>query len=380
MIRGIKFSGIESGIKAKGYDLGLVVFDEEMRCFSAYTSNRVKAAHIHFNRKQAKDEIRALLVNSGCANASTGKEGIDDLKDISANLSESLGFSSRQVLFSSTGVIGKRLPKELIIRAIPKLIENLKEENVEAFAKAIMTTDTYQKVARFDFKGDRDYKILGVAKGAGMINPVFATMLVFIFTDYPATAGFSKYFKKSVKETFERISVDGELSTNDTVLLFSKKGKEDNHIDAFKEGVFHVMKELSLMVVKDGEGASKIVHVIVKGAKKKAYAEKIARRIAVSPLSKTAFFGCDPNWGRFIAAAGDAGVPLKADKIEIILQGKTLVRHGVEIPFDEGELKRLMDNKEIELVLNLHEGNACFDMYTTDLTYDYIKVNASYRS
>ncbi|MCX7966189.1 MAG: bifunctional glutamate N-acetyltransferase/amino-acid acetyltransferase ArgJ [Syntrophorhabdaceae bacterium] len=382
MIKGIKFSCVESGIKAKGLDLGLVLFEEEMNCFSAYTRNRVKAAHIHYNMKQSMDRVKALLVNSGCANACTGMDGIKDLRDISHVLSNELGIEKNQVLFSSTGVIGKRLPKEIIKRAIPKLINNLHEENIEGFARAIMTTDTYPKIVKFNFKGKKEYTIIGVAKGAGMINPLFATMLVFLFTDYPAIPkDLSRYFKRSVKETFERISVDGECSTNDTVLFFTKKGqKDETGLNAFKESVFRAMKELSLMVVKDGEGATKIIHIFVKGAKNKAVAEKIARRIAISPLSKTAFFGCDPNWGRFIAAAGDAGVPFNPDRTEIILEGRTLVKNGVEVPFDEADLKKLMDNKEIELTLHLHEGNASFDMYTTDLTYDYIKVNASYRS
>lgn len=382
MIKGIKFSGIESGIKAKGLDLGLVLFEEQMHCFAAYTKNNVKAAHILYNKRQTINEVRAILVNSGCANACTGSAGIDDLKNISEALSILLKVEQRQVLFASTGVIGKRLPKVQIIKALPELINNLREENIEQFASAIMTTDTYQKVVKFNFKGKNEYTIIGVAKGAGMINPLFATMLVFIFTDFPLSfKTFSRYFKRCVSETFERISVDGECSTNDTVMLFTKKGEEDiNCLNTFKEYVFKTMKELSLMVVRDGEGATKIVHIIVKGAKRNDIAEKIARRIAISPLAKTAFFGCDPNWGRFMAAAGDAGVPLNPHKIEIILQGKIIVQDGIEVPFDEGELKRLMNEKEIELILNLREGKGTFDMYTTDLTYDYIKVNASYRS
>lgn len=382
MIKGIKFSGIESGIKAKGLDLGLVLFEEDMHCFAAYTRNRVKAAHIHYNKNQDIDAIRAILVNSGCANACTGRHGIEDLISISDKLSSALGIKNNQILFASTGVIGKRLQKDLIIRNIPELLANLDENNIDAFANAIMTTDTFQKIVKFSFEGKKEYTLIGVAKGAGMINPLFATMLVFLFTDYPVFSNaFSQYFKRCVKETFERITVDGECSTNDTVMLFSKKGHEDNScINKFKDTVFKAMKELSLMVVKDGEGATRVIHINIKGAKNKNIAEKIARRIATSPLSKTAFFGCDPNWGRFIAAAGDAGVPLDPDKVEIVLEGVTLAKNGMEIPFDEERLKHLMNKKDIELIINLHSGKASFDIFTTDLTYDYVKINASYRS
>ncbi|HPP05755.1 MAG TPA: bifunctional ornithine acetyltransferase/N-acetylglutamate synthase, partial [Syntrophorhabdaceae bacterium] len=284
MIKGIKFSGIESGIKAKGLDLGCVLFDEDMHCFAAYTRNKVKAAHIHYNRRQNTDAIRAIVVNSGCANACTGKEGINDLISISDKLSCALGIKNNQILFASTGVIGKRLNKDAIIDSIPELLARLDENHVDFFSRAIMTTDTYPKVVRFSFEGDKAYSIIGIAKGAGMINPLFATMLVFLFTDYPVPSGsFSSYFKRCVKETFERITVDGECSTNDTVMLLSKKGKEDHScIDVFKDMVYKAMKELSLMVVRDGEGATKVIHITVKGAKDKNIAEKIARRIALS--------------------------------------------------------------------------------------------------
>lgn len=382
MIKGIRFAGIESGLKAKGLDLGLVAFKEKMNCLAVYTKNKVRAAHILYNNKLKAAAVRAILVNSGCANACTGKDGITDLEEIADRLSGLLNIEKNDILFASTGVIGKRLAKDKIIDALPSLLKDLNENELEAFANAIMTTDTYPKVVRETFRGTKDYKIIGIAKGSGMINPLFATMLVFIFTDYPvSTDSLKRYFRSSVKESFERITVDGECSTNDTIMLFTKQdGQDESSLGVFKERLLKVMKELSLMVVKDGEGATRTIHITIKGTKKKDYAEAIARRIAISPLSKTAFFGCDPNWGRFIAAAGDAGVPVNPSKIEIILQGETLAKNGVEVPFDESRLKRLMNKKEIELILDLHDGVSNFDIYTTDLTYDYIKINASYRS
>ena len=382
MISGIEFSGIASGIKGPGLDLGLVLFKEGMNSLSLYTRNRVKAAHILYNRRIENNPVRAILVNSGCANACTGKEGISDLQIIGNKLSSLLKIRKEEILFASTGVIGRRLPSDKIIRSLPALLKDLKETHVESFAKAIMTTDTHPKIVSETFQGKKRYNIVGIAKGSGMINPLFATMLAFIFTDYPAPPDrIKRGFLNSAKETFERITVDGECSTNDTVMLFTKRGEEDpKGLDAFKDKLYSVMKELSMMVVRDGEGATRVIHILVNGAEKKEIAEKIARRIATSLLTKTAFFGCDPNWGRIIAAVGDANVPVQPSKIEVIMQGELLVKDGIEVPFNEEYLKKLMNKNEIELVVNLHNGKASYDIFTTDLTYDYIKINASYRS
>jgi glutamate N-acetyltransferase/amino-acid N-acetyltransferase len=382
MIDGFKFAGIPAGIKASGLDLGLAFFDEPMNCLSLYTRNKVKSAHILYDRKVEIHPVRALLVNSGCANACTGKEGVSDLKKIAGELSNILGIQKEEILFASTGVIGRRLPLSDMIQALPGVCRHLKSTGIESFAQSIMTTDTYPKIVSEKIYGKKTYNIIGVAKGAGMINPLFATMLSFVFTDYPVSpARIKNIFARAGKETFERVTVDGECSTNDTVMLFTKTGDEDLYgHDDFRDKLNLVMKNLAMMIVKDGEGATRVIHITVQGAKKKEHAEKIARRIAISPLTKTAFFGCDPNWGRIIAATGDANVPVQPSKIEIIMQGRQLVKEGVEVPFDEKELKKVMNKKEIELTVDLHDGKASFDIYTTDLTYDYIKINASYRS
>ena len=382
MINGIEFAGIASGVKPSGLDLGLVFFREDVNVLSLYTRNKVKAAHILYNKKMGTGPMRALLVNSGCANACTGKKGTDDLGVIAEKLAPLLKIKTGEILFASTGVIGKRLPSGAIIRSLPLLAKNLKDTHLDSFSQAIMTTDTYPKVVEDTFRGKKEYTVMGVAKGSGMINPLFATMLAFVFTDYPvAPASLKRSFVHSVKESFERITVDGECSTNDTVMLFTKRGPEDPQGTApFKEALLSVMQNLSMMVVKDGEGATRVAHIVVKGAKKKEIAEKIARRIAISPLTKTAFFGCDPNWGRIIAAAGDADVPVVASKIGIVLQGELIVKNGLEVPFDEQALKKMMNKKEISVIVDLNDGKASFDIYTTDLTYDYIKINASYRT
>ncbi|OPY74261.1 MAG: Arginine biosynthesis bifunctional protein ArgJ [Syntrophorhabdus sp. PtaU1.Bin050] len=381
MIPGVKFAGIASGIKASGLDLGLVVFDQPTYVTALYTKNKVKAAHILYNKK-VTNPVRAILANSGCANACTGLEGTKDLKALSETLSGALHIEDGKVLFASTGVIGRRLPTETMATAIPGLVKGLKENQEESFARSIMTTDTYPKIVRETIPGKKAYTIVGIAKGSGMINPLLATMLVFIFTDYPVSPEtIRKTLLQGARESFERISVDGECSTNDSVFLFTRQGPEDlDGLQAFRDKLFSVMKELSMMLVRDGEGATRVIHITVNGAKKKETAEKIARRIAISPLTKTAFFGCDPNWGRIIAAVGDSNVAVRPSRVEIILQGEVLARNGIEVPFDEEKIKKLMNKKEVDLIVNLGDGRASYDMYTTDLTFDYVKINASYRS
>ena len=381
-MKGVQFSGVASGVKASGLDLGLVYFEEPTDVAALYTRNKVKAAHILYNRKRVKGAVRALLVNSGCANACTGPEGVHDLGEIAGALSSELGIKDDEILFASTGVIGKRLPVEKIIAALPPLSKGLKEKNIEQLARAIMTTDTYPKLVQAVVPGKGGGTIAGVAKGAGMINPLFATMLSFLFTDCSVqNEQVAKLMPALGRDSFERITVDGDTSTNDTVMVFSRgRGEPVCDIPPFREKLLSVMKELAFLIVRDGEGATKVIHITVAGAQKKEVAEKLARRISVSPLVKTAFFGCDPNWGRIIAAAGDAGVPIRPEKVEIVMQGERLALDGVEVPFSEEKLKRLMDKKEIELVVDLHDGKAAYDLYTTDLTFDYIKINASYRS
>jgi glutamate N-acetyltransferase/amino-acid N-acetyltransferase len=402
MVKGVQFSGVASGIKAGAVelDLGLVVFSEPASVAALYTRNEVKAAHILYNMRRPRGRVRALLVNSGCANACTGGEGVEDLAFIADRLAGLLGIRREEILFASTGVIGKRLPVETMTAALPGLVGGLGEKNIDAFARAIMTTDTYPKTVEEDLPGGM-HRVAGVAKGAGMMNPLFATMLAFVFTDYPLDRTQLKRMLPALgRQSFERISVDGDTSTNDTVLLFSTGGGDAGTAESsagrimkavwaargtdvaglVKAAIGRLMKALALLVVKDGEGATKVIHLTVKGAASTFIAERIARRIAASPLVKTAFFGCDPNWGRIIAAAGDAGVPIRPEKVEIAIQGETLARHGVETPFSEEEMKKLMDSREIELVVNLHDGRAAYDMYTCDLTYDYVRINASYRS
>ncbi|MCX7857964.1 MAG: bifunctional glutamate N-acetyltransferase/amino-acid acetyltransferase ArgJ [Deltaproteobacteria bacterium] len=381
-LRNVKFSAVSSGIKKEGLDLGLVYFQEPVSFLALYTTNRVKAAHIHYMKRLEEKKVRALLVNSGCANAATGKEGVKDLEKLAKIIGEQMSVSPDDVLFASTGVIGKRLPVDKIIRSFPELLKRSNSSGVEDFAKAIMTTDSYHKISTGSFKGEKNYVLIGVAKGAGMINPKFGTMLCFLFTDFPARKDkIRKAFKTAIRESFEKITVDAETSTNDTVVLFFPEGDVDQKgYEGFVRTLNSVTKELALLIVRDGEGATKVIHIKVKGARTKKEAEEVARRIARSNLVKTAFFGSDPNWGRIIAAVGDTNVRVAPHKIEIIIQGERIVSGGEEVIFDEATLKKRLETRNIDVEINLNEGKGCFDIYTTDLTYEYIKINASYRT
>lgn len=374
-IPSILFSAVQCGIKEKGLDLGLVFFRQGMDWVAAYTQNRIKAAHIIYNRR-LKGPARALLVVSGCANAFTGDEGVRDLRFLSQKLSKLLEVEERNILFASTGVIGKRLPLERIVGALPDLVAGLSEKNVEAFADSMMTTDTQRKVV---WREDRHLRLLGVAKGAGMISPKFATMLSFLFTDSRLDKRLLiPIFRDALKRSFERISVDGELSTNDTVIFFFKKGEAIPL--GFDRMLLSAMVELSYLIVKDGEGKTKVVHLTIVGAKRPSEAERVARRIGRSLLVKTALFGCDPNVGRILAALGDSGVTFDPSKVDVRIGPEIVAKNGKEAGFDEERLKEILRGEEVEITVDLNQGEGSFDIYTTDLSYEYVRINSSYRT
>lgn len=379
-IESIKFGAVAAGIKKEGLDSGLVFFEKPFSFVSLYTKNRIKASHIIYNMRLRTKMVRALFVNSGCANAFTGEEGIEDLEKISKAISERLNIPQREILFASTGVIGKRLPLERILEKIPALIDSLDNSKIVDFAKSIMTTDTYEKIVKREIQGK--YKILGVAKGAGMISPSFATMLCFLFTDFPISSKELRApLRKLAKETLERITVDGELSTNDTLMVFHPEGDSKGELKTkFFETLREVLRELSVLIVRDGEGATKLVRIIVDGCEKEKVAERIARRIAKSLLFKTAVYGADPNWGRIVAALGDSGVSLKATEFEIWIQGIPVARDGVGLSYDEKILREKMKEKEVEVRIRFSRGKKSFEILTTDLTEGYVRINSSYTS
>lgn len=377
---GFLFSGVASGIKKKGrLDLGLIYCEEKGVSWGVFTKNSVKAAPVIIGKKHIKNPVtKAILVNSGIANACTGKEGLERAEKILKALSEKLSIKPEEILPASTGVIGEQLPEEKIIANLPDLVKKLSPSGYTDFAQAILTTDTFPKIVS-QVTEDR-IVILGIAKGAGMIAPNMATMLAFILTDGRIDKeDLKRLLIRAVEESFNKITVDGETSTNDTVYALSSQKKEINNWEDFSQKFQAVLYELSKMIVQDGEGASKIIKVFIKGARTKEEAKILAQDVANSPLVKTAFYGEDPNWGRIMASLGKRGISFNPEEVEIYLNGIPWVKNL--IPQNEEKiLKREMRKKEIELLIKLKRGKQSYWILTCDLTEDYIRINASYRS
>jgi glutamate N-acetyltransferase/amino-acid N-acetyltransferase len=391
--KGFQAAGIACGIKAVegAMDLALIYSEVPAKVAGLFTRNRVKAAPVvHTKMKIRKGCCRALIINSGNANACTGKKGLLDAEAMAAMAAHALHIPQWQVLVSSTGAIGHPLPIEKIESRIPLLVKKLSPFGFKDAAEAIMTTDTCPKMAsRKVVIGDEVITILGIAKGAGMIRPQLATMLAFILTDANVEAHvLSTLLREGVRSTFNRITVDGDTSTNDMILLMANgKGTGgllqtgDARFRLFREPLFGVMDELSQAIVRDGEGRTKIVEIIVRGARNIKDAERIAFRIAHSPLVKSAFFGQDPNWGRIMAAMGDAGVPFDPQKVDIYFDDILIVEAGVQAKgTSENKVREVLKREEFKVVIELHRGTAQTSVLTTDLSYDYVKINASYRT
>jgi glutamate N-acetyltransferase/amino-acid N-acetyltransferase len=382
--KGFKASAVASGIKPKGLDLALIFSESPCKVAGAFTSNRVKAAPVIYSRRILKGGMaQAIIANSGCANACTGKEGLKDAEEMAKMVERALNLHPRSVLVASTGVIGKRLPLENVKSALPSLIEGLSPQGFQDVALAIMTTDRRPKIKSVQVKCRRlNGTILGIAKGAGMISPNLATMLCFLLTDLICEPQIlQSCLREAISLSFNRISVDGEQSTNDTVFLMANglEGTlEEKEISVFKEALTSLTMDLAKEIVKDAEGATKFVQISVKGAKSDSEAKKAAFRIANSLLVKTALFGEDPNWGRIMAALGDSGAKFNPDKVCLWINGLKVVSEGKGINMDHHELKKALKNKEILIELDLKGGNGNFKVFTCDLSYDYVKINAEY--
>jgi glutamate N-acetyltransferase/amino-acid N-acetyltransferase len=329
-----------------------------------------------------------VLVNSGNANACTGRKGMQMARESARAAAKLLGLQPAQVLVASTGVIGVPLELGLVTNSLPTLVERLSIENASAVARAIMTTDTFPKscVLRSEV-GGKPVHLAGIAKGSGMIHPRMATLLSFLTTD--ALIGPRTLFnllRTAVDASFNRVTVDGDTSTNDTVVALASGvtgvGVRPGNASWawFLEGLTQLCQTLAKMIATDGEGAKKLVIVEVQGARKPSDAERIARAIANSPLVKTAIAGSDPNWGRIICAAGYSGAIFDPNKVDIRVNDLVLCRDGVDAGFDEASARKELDRKEMTLRLDLHQGRASAHIWTCDLTHDYITINASYRT
>ncbi|MEE4314740.1 MAG: bifunctional glutamate N-acetyltransferase/amino-acid acetyltransferase ArgJ [Desulfofustis sp.] len=393
IIKGFSFSAVAAGIKYPDrLDLGLIYSDEPAVTAGVFTTNQVKAAPVLIDIDRLRQgRSQAILVNSGCANACTGRNGMNDALTSGRLAAEELGIGEEMVLLSSTGVIGMPLNLEAFQAHMKPLVNGLAPDIFEHVARAIMTTDTVAKTAyRSEVIGGKEVGFMGMAKGAGMIMPNMATMLCFIVTDARISYfELNQALKAGVAESFNRITIDGDTSTNDMVLVMANGAAGNDWIDdvsrddytVFENVIDSMLKELAMKVVRDGEGATKCVTIRVCGAKENGEAEIIARTIATSSLVKTAFFGEDANWGRIIAAMGRSGVRFNPEHVDIAFGDVLLVRNGVGLgPDVEQAATEVLRGDTFTVCIDLKDGNGCEEVITCDFSIDYVKINADYRT
>lgn len=403
--QGFKASGVHCGVKKLRKDLALIVSDVPANIAGTFTSNQVKAAPVLLDIEKIKSgKGQAIVANSGNANACNGKQGITDAKKMAAAVAKALKIKPELVYVSSTGVIGQRLPIDKIQKGVEHAAKIISAEGGHDAAHAIMTTDRIPKEVAVEFEiGGKVCRMAGICKGAGMIGPHMvgphATMLCYITTD---TAIESKLLQTLLEDcvdrSFNHVTIDNDQSTNDTVLvlangvagnkiLTAKSGKD---LPTFKEALQYICTTLAKLIAKDGEGATKLVEIIVEGAKSNKDALTAAKAVANSPLVKTAIFGTDANWGRILCAVGYCGITLDPEKVDISIGGRkndeedykvlTLVKKGKGAGYDEADAKKSLSYPEILILINLNAGKASSYYWTCDLSLDYVKINASYRS
>ena len=393
IIDGFTYSAVSAGIRKKDrLDLGLIYCERPAVAGGVFTTSLVKAAPVLLGMERiGSGKAQAILVNSGIANACTGTAGMDAARQSAIMVAKALDIDAGLVQVSSTGVIGEQLPVETIAGAMDELIKGLAPHTYEQVARAIMTTDTVPKTAgRVCRIAGQEIKFFGMAKGAGMIMPDMATMLCFVMTDANITAPvLQSHLSMAVKQSFNRITVDGDTSTNDTVLALSScraGNPEISSLDseesrAIGATLTDLLKDLAFQIVADGEGSTKLVTIRVEGARSAAEADRAARTIANSALVKTAFFGEDANWGRIIAALGRSGVDLDPDKVAIAFDDVMMVRDGLGLGAEaEAKATEVLKQEKFSISVDLQIGQAAGEVYTCDLSLDYVKINADYRT
>ncbi len=385
---GFSADGLHAGFKKKKLDFGWVVSEVPASVAGVYTTNKVIAPPLLVTKEAiAKGQkLQAVVVNSGVANSCTGKEGMANAKKMQSWTAEKLGIASDLVAVASTGVIGEQLPMKQVKQGLSKIYVN---GNADDFAQAILTTDTISKsVVVKDKIGKDEVTMAGVAKGSGMIHPNMATMLAFITCDATISSQLlQEALSQQVETTFNQITVDGDTSTNDMVLLLSNGCTQNPEIqpnspefETFSRMLAYVMTDLAKKIAKDGEGATKLIDVEVEGAKTSQDARMVAKKIVGSSLVKTAIFGEDPNWGRLISAVGNAGVSLDVSNIAISLAGLPVLEASSPVSFDEEEMREQLSQDKINIKVNLHQGQGVGRAWGCDLSYDYVKINALYRT
>jgi glutamate N-acetyltransferase/amino-acid N-acetyltransferase len=387
--KGFKAAGVKAGIKiADKTDLGLLLSETPCAAAGAFTKNAIRASSVDWcSEHLPSSDIRAVICNSGCANACTGERGEHDTAMTAVLTSKVCGIPTESVLMASTGVIGKFLPMDKIEKALPEVKSALNVKGGEAFATAIMTTDLVRKESSVKvITGAGSYFVGGCCKGSGMIHPNMATMLGFITSDVSITAEFlNPIVKRVIDRTFNNLTVDGDTSTNDMVLVLANGASgvalaQKDGLDAFEHALYTICSDLCKMIAADGEGATKRVEIQVKGAVSESDAKKAAKSVAGSNLTKCALFGNDPNWGRIACAVGYSGAEFSHETMTINLCGVTVFRNLQPVPFDEKVLHEKMKEKVVIIEIDLGMGNSSAIAHTCDLTYDYVKINAEYRT
>lgn len=383
--------GISAGIKSSGKrDLGIILCERPTATAVTLTVNRFQAAPVQLCRKRLSGigrQIRGVIVNSGNANALTGDPGYKDALAMAEAAEKAAGCPPGSFLVCSTGIIGHRLPLEKITSNAPRLVREAGPKGWADFAEAIMTTDLSRKMASrtITLPDGSTRSLLGICKGSGMINPYMATMLAFITTDFPLAAGKVRQFlRQAVDVSFNCVTVDGQMSTNDTVLLMSSEasprkfsmGPEAEEI--FLAALVDLSQDLAKQIVRDGEGATKFVTITVGGASAREKARRLAMEIANSNLVKTALHGSDPNWGRITQSLGQAGVPFRVEEVNLSIQGTPVLKGGLPVNFDRAKLVKAMKGPEIQIDAQVGSGAAAATVWTCDLTEEYIRINTAY--
>ena len=385
-VPGFRSAGVACGIKTTGAkDLAVIVCDDVAVSAGTFTSNKVKSAPVLVSMERIKSgKAKAIVANSGNANACTGEQGIKDAKRMTELVANGLNISPELVLVASTGKIGRKMPMDKIENGIKLALSGLSYTGGHDSAEAIMTTDTFSKeiAVEFDIQKKKAH-IGGMVKGAGMINPNMATMLCFLTTDVCIEQSFlQKALKSAVDVSFNMISVDGDTSTNDTVLILAngKAGNSpinrlDSSYEVFLRALTYVTTSLAKMIAKDGEGATKFIELRVRGAKTEQDARKACHTIARSPLLKCALFGEDPNWGRIMSSLGISDIDMDQNKVDIWFDDLKIAQNGISTGFSEESAKDILKKKEYVITIDLKMGNAKATLWTCDLSYDYVKIN-----
>ena len=390
--QGFLAAGVKAGIKASGnHDVAVIYSTVPAATGAVFTQNKMCAAPVLVSRKvAAKSYAQAIVVNRGCANACTGEQGLKDAEAMQAQTAELLGVENDAVYVCSTGVIGHFMPMDKLAKGIADAVDAMDETGGESCAMAIQTTDTFIKHAAYEFElGGKTVKIAGIAKGAGMIHPNMATMLTFLTTDAAVAPDVLKRaVKAAADKSFNMVVVDGDTSTNDSMIVLAN-GLAENEIivseehpdyPAFFEALLACAQDLAKMIARDGEGATKFLEVNVAGAATWEEAKTAAMAIAKSPLVKTAFFGKDPNWGRIVCAAGYSGAQMEPDKVNLEIGGVRLVENGMNCNVPLESLKDIMEQHDISMKIDLGAGKEEATVWTCDFSYEYVKINGEYHT